>query len=61
MHSSMKSLKLKTQLGTKNNSMFVSMKVSLMVVKVVWFHNIYIYIYLVKVAKYLKSLIFRSL
>jgi hypothetical protein len=60
MHSSMKSLELKTQLGTQNNSMYVSMKVSLMVVKVVWFHN-NICIYLVKVAKYLKSLIFDSL
>jgi hypothetical protein len=45
MHSPMKSLELKMQLGTKNNSMNVSMKVSLMVVKVVWFHNKTIYIF----------------
>jgi hypothetical protein len=44
MHSSMKPIELNMQLGTKNNSMYVSMKVSLMIVKVVWFHNkIYIY------------------
>ena len=35
MHSLMKSLELKMQLGTKNNSMYMSMKVSFMVVKVV--------------------------
>jgi hypothetical protein len=39
MHSSMKSIELKMQLGTKNNSMYVSMKVSLMIIIVVWFHN----------------------
>jgi hypothetical protein len=40
----MKPIELNMQLGTKNNSMYVSMKVSLMIVKVVWFHNkIYIY------------------
>jgi hypothetical protein len=39
MHSSMKSIELKMQLCTKNNSMYVSMKVSFMVVKVIWFHN----------------------
>ena len=60
MHSSMKFLELKMQLDTKNNFMYVSMKVSFMVIKVIWFHN-NIYIYLVKVAKYLKSLIFGSL
>jgi hypothetical protein len=40
MHSSIKSIELKMQLCTKNNSMYVSMKVSFMVVKVIWFHNI---------------------
>jgi hypothetical protein len=35
----MKSIELKMQLCTKNNSMYVSMKVSFMVVKVIWFHN----------------------
>jgi hypothetical protein len=39
MHSSMKSIELKMQLCTKNNSMYVSMKVSFIVVKVIWFHN----------------------
>jgi hypothetical protein len=39
MYSSMKSIELKMQLCTKNNFMYVSMKVSFMVVKVVWFHN----------------------
>jgi hypothetical protein len=40
----MKSLELKMQLGTKNNSMYVNMKVSLMIIIVVWFHNkIYIF------------------
>jgi hypothetical protein len=40
MHSSIKSIELKMQLCTKNNSMYVSMKVSFMIVKVLWFHNI---------------------
>jgi hypothetical protein len=57
----MKSIELKMQLCTKNNSMYVNMKVSFMVVKVILFHNKKIYIYLVKIAKYLKSLIFGSL
>ena len=35
----MKSIELKMQLGTKNNFMYVSMEVSFMVVKVIWFHN----------------------
>jgi hypothetical protein len=35
----MKSIKLKMQLCTKNNSMYVNMKVSFMIVKVIWFHN----------------------
>jgi hypothetical protein len=61
MHSSMKSIELKMQLCTKNNSMYVSMKVSFMIVKVIWFHNKNIYIYLIKIAKYLKSLIFSSI
>jgi hypothetical protein len=39
MHSSMKSIESKMQLCTKNNSIYVSMKVSFMVVKVIWFHN----------------------
>jgi hypothetical protein len=39
MHSSMKSIELKMQLCTKNNFMYVSMKVSFMIVKVIWFHN----------------------
>jgi uncharacterized membrane protein len=39
MHSSMKSIELKMQLCTKNNSMYVSMKVSFMVIKVIWFNN----------------------
>jgi hypothetical protein len=42
----MKSIELKMQLCTKNNSMYVNMKVSFMVVKVIWFHNKkYIYIF----------------
>jgi hypothetical protein len=56
----MKSIELKMQLCTKNNSMYVSMKVSSIVVKVIWFHNKK-NIYLVKIVKYLKSLIFGSL
>jgi hypothetical protein len=40
MHSSIKSIELQMQLCTKNNSMYVSMKVSFMVVKVIWFRNI---------------------
>jgi hypothetical protein len=39
MHSSMKSIELKMQLYTQNNSIYVSMKVSFMVVKVIWFRN----------------------
>jgi uncharacterized membrane protein len=35
----MKSIELKMQLCTKNNSMYVSMKVSFMVIKVIWFNN----------------------
>jgi hypothetical protein len=60
MHSSMKSIELKMQLCTKNNSMYVSMKVSFIVVKAIWFHKKKKK-YLVKIAKYLKSLIFGSL
>jgi hypothetical protein len=59
MYSSMKYIKLNMQLCTKNNSMYVSMKMSFMVVKVIWFYNKKII--LIKVAKYLKSLIFGSL
>jgi hypothetical protein len=39
MHSSMKYIEFKMQLCIKNNSMYVSMKVSFMVVKVIWFYN----------------------
>jgi hypothetical protein len=39
MHSSMKSIELKIQLCTKNNSMYVSIKVSFLIVKVIWFYN----------------------
>jgi hypothetical protein len=57
MHSSIKSIELMMQLCTKNNFIYVSMKVSFMVVKVIWFHNKK----MVKITKYLKSLIFGSL
>jgi hypothetical protein len=33
----MKSIELKMQLCTKNNSMYVSMKANFMVVRVIWF------------------------
>jgi hypothetical protein len=60
MHSSMKSIELKIQLCTKNIYVYVSMKVSFIVVKVIWFHNKKKKI-LVKIAKYLKNLIFDNL
>jgi hypothetical protein len=39
MHSLIKSIELNIQLCTQNNFMYVSMKVSFMIVKVIWFHN----------------------
>jgi hypothetical protein len=39
MHSSIKSIELKMYLCIKNNFMYVSMKVSFMVFKGIWFHN----------------------
>ena len=35
----MKSIELKMKLCTKNNFMYVRMKVSFMVIKGIWFHN----------------------
>jgi adenylate kinase len=61
MHSSMKSIELKMQLCTKNKSMYMSMKVSFMIVKVIWFHNKKKKKKMEKIVKYLKNLIFGSL